>query len=133
MRQASLFSILAGGLLGCAALAPAPVAAQVQDRVVIVYGDDKCPSSNGQEIVVCRRKPRNEQFRIPQDLREAEPDPHALGGQAVAAVNTTGGTGVQVQSCNTIGAGVTAGCLTKQTEAWKAEQRAQAKADAGVP
>lgn len=133
MRQASLFSIIAGGTLALAALAPQPAMAQTQDRVIIIYGDDKCPSSGGQEIVVCSRRPEKERYRIPKDLRDEEPNPHAVGGSAVAAVNTTGGTGVQVQSCNTIGAGVTAGCLKKETDAWKAQKTADKKAQAGVP
>ncbi|MDB5737041.1 MAG: hypothetical protein JWO65_709 [Sphingomonas bacterium] len=128
MRQAYLFPLLASGMIGAAAMAPTPASAQVEDRVVIVYGDERCPSSNGQEIVVCKREPLTEKYRIPKDLRESEPDAHALGGQAVSAMASTGGTGVQINSCNAIGAGVSVGCVKKEADAWKADQKAQAKA-----
>lgn len=101
--------------------------------MVTVFGDDPCPASNGQEIVICRHAARNEQFRIPQQLRESEIAPQALGGTAVAAVQTTGGTASQVQSCNAIGAGVSAGCVKKEADAWRAQQRAAKQAEAGIP
>jgi hypothetical protein len=133
MRPAllSLFALV--GVGAATWVVPTPVAAQVQDRILDVYGDDPCPSSNGQEIVVCKRHPRNDQFRIPQALRSSEPAPQALGGGALAAVQTTGGTGAQIQSCNAIGAGVNAGCLQKETDAWKAEKNAEKQAEGSIP
>ena len=124
---------LAAGTL--AALSAGSASAQTRDRVIDIYGSDKCPANNGQDIVVCRKHPETERYRIPKDLRDSEPAPQAAGGNvgALSAVNTTGGTGVQVQSCNAIGAGVAAGCLTSELDAWKANQRAQKKADAAVP
>lgn len=135
MRHSDWLSLPGMGVVALAVLAAAPAPAQVRDRVVIIYGNDKCPASNGQEIVVCKRAPETERFRIPKDLRDAEPEPQAAGGNvgALSAVNTTGGTGVQVQSCNAIGAGVNGGCLTNEIDAWKAQQRAQKKSDAAVP
>lgn len=124
------------GLLGVGAatwLVPTPAIAQVRDQVVDIYGDDPCPASNGQEIVVCKRHPRNDQFRIPLALRDSDPAPQALGGTAVAAVNSTGGTGAQIQSCNAIGAGVNAGCLKKEADAWHAQKKADAAAAAVIP
>src|SRR5688572_13602915 len=41
---------------------------------VIVYGDDPCPQSGADEIIVCARKPEAERFRIPENLRD---DPNA--------------------------------------------------------
>ena len=133
MRAAlpTLFALIA---IGAATwIVPTPAAAQVQDQVVTVYGNDPCPSSNGQEIVVCRKAPESERFRIPKSLRDSEPATQSLGGTAVAAMRTTGGTGVQVQSCNAIGAGVNAGCFQKEADAWKAQKRAETQAEAGIP
>ena len=129
-----LVTLFAGAILGVAsATMSIPALAQVQDRVVTVYGNDPCPSSNGQEIVVCRRAPRNDQYCIPRDLRDSEAAPQALGGTAVAAVNTTGGTGVQVQSCNAVGAGVNAGCFKKEADAWRAQKRAEKREADSIP
>jgi hypothetical protein len=132
--RASLLALVLTGAAGAVATLPAsPTMAQVQDQVVTVYGDDPCPASNGQEIVVCRHLPRSEQFRIPKDLRESEAAPQAVSSTALAAVQTTGGTATQVQSCNSIGAGVSAGCFKKEADAWKAQQRAEKKAEGGIP
>ncbi len=136
MRRLLILSMLAPAALGAPTLVAAPAIAQIsQDRIIDIYGDEKCPSSNGQEIVVCRPHPKGEQFRIPKELREQEAAPQAAGGNATAlsAVNTTGGTGVQINSCNAIGAGVAVGCTKQQTDAWKAQQRAQKKQEDGVP
>ena len=38
-------------------------------NIVIVYGDDACPQSQGDDIVVCARKGEEERFRIPEPLR----------------------------------------------------------------
>ncbi len=133
MRPPLLTLIALLGIGAATWAVPTPSRAQVRDQVLDVYGDDPCPASNGQEIVVCVHHPRNEQFRIPQSLRESEAAPQALGGTALAAVQSTGGTGAQIQSCNAIGAGVNAGCLQKETDAWKAQKRADAKAAATIP
>ena len=37
---------------------------------LIVYGEDPCPQSEGEEIVVCARRPESERYRIPKKLRE---------------------------------------------------------------
>jgi hypothetical protein len=131
MRRLLILSMLASGAIGVPTLVAAPALAQIgQDRIIDVYGDEKCPSSNGQQIVVCRRHKAEEKYRIPEGLRDSEREPQAAGGNvgAVNAVNTTGGTGVQVNSCNAIGAGVNAGCTKQGIDAWKAQQRADKKA-----
>jgi hypothetical protein len=136
MRRLLILSLALSGAAGIQIAAPAPLLAQIsQDRVIDVYGDEKCPSSNGQQIVVCHRHDLKEKYRIPKDLRDSEPEPQAAGGNvgALSAVNTTGGTGVQVQSCNAIGAGVNAGCTKSQLDNWKAQQRAKKKEENGVP
>jgi len=136
MRRLLILSLALSGAAAIPFLASTPALAQIsQDRVIDVYGDEKCPSSNGQQIVVCHRHDLKEKYRIPKDLRDSEPEPQAAGGNvgAASAVATTGGTGVQVQSCNAIGAGVNAGCTKSQLDNWKAQQRAQKKQEEGVP
>ena len=93
-------------LIAIASLALAsPLAAQEQVpeasddnyNMVIVYGDDECPQSTADQIVVCARKAESERYRIPENLRFSDsPDnkawaervesfemaglPHGLGG-----------------------------------------------------
>ena len=57
------------GLVGLAGLGAPPALAQRNDKVLVIYGNDACPSSEGQEIVVCARKPESERYRIPSELR----------------------------------------------------------------
>lgn len=136
MRRLLVLSLALSGAAGVQVAAPMPALAQISaDRIIDIYGNERCPSSNGQQIVVCRRHPETERYRIPKDLRDSELEPQAGGGNvgAVSAVNTTGGTGVQIQSCNAIGAGVNAGCTKSQLDNWKAQQRAQKKAEDGIP
>jgi len=136
MRRLLILTLALSGAAGTQIAAPMPALAQIsQDRVVDVYGDEKCPSSNGQQIVVCRHHDIQEKYRIPKDLRDSELAPQAAGGNtnALSAVNTTGGTGVQIQSCNAIGSGVNAGCTKSQLDNWKAQQRAQKQQEQGIP
>lgn len=136
MRRLLISTMFAASFGAFTALPSTPAAAQNQDRIIDVYGDEKCPASNGQQIVVCHRHSKDEQFRIPKDLRDQEPAPQARGGNvnAVSAVNSTGGTGtMQVGSCNTIGAGVNAGCDKQRNANWKAEKRAEKKAEDDIP
>ena len=54
-------------------LLPAPVmAADPPERVstLVVYGNDPCPRSSADEIVVCARQPEDERYRIPKALRK---------------------------------------------------------------
>ncbi len=70
---------------------------------------------------------------FPRICASRRPAPQAAGNTGLAAMNSTGATGVQVNSCSTIGAGVAAGCLKQEADAWKADQNAQKKDAAGIP
>ena len=133
MRSLLLVALAVTGTLGVAGLAARPALAQQADRIIDTYGDEKCPSSNGQEIVVCRHHDIQEKYRSPKELREQAPAAQAVGNNGLAAVNSTGSTGVQINSCNTIGAGVAVGCVKQEADAWKAAQRAQKKDEEGIP
>lgn len=51
--------------------APPAVAADPPERIatLLVYGDDACPRSTADEIVVCARQPESERYRIPKQFR----------------------------------------------------------------
>lgn len=114
-------------------LLPAPAAAQAQNGVLVIYGNDKCPTNtNGEEIVVCVRRGEEERFRIPKELRELQITPEneswAVRQQATLEANDPG-----IGSCSTVGPGGQSGCLTQNTSRWKAEREAQRQAEAGIP
>src|SRR5215212_3725829 len=63
-------ALLGSGL----ALMPAPAAAQGKAIAeIIVYGNDPCPRSTDDQVVVCARKPEAERYRIPEKLRSGGP------------------------------------------------------------
>lgn len=99
-------------------LPPAPAAAQsgqYRSRTVVVFGDDPCPTStNPDEIVVCARRPEEERYRIPKEIREADRAAEIarqdqVGANRAAIVSgRTAATGIG--SCSAAGAGGGTGC-----------------------
>ena len=101
----------AGLALGLAAV-PTASQAQAGDTIseIIVYGDDPCPRSTDDEVVVCARKPETERYRIPERLRETGPrqSRQAWANQA-RSLETVGRTGIN--SCSPVGPAGFTGCL----------------------
>ena len=101
---------LAGGL---AALS-APAAAQDMDRIseIIVYGNDPCPRSTDDDIVVCARKPESERYRIPERFRTGGPrQTREAWANKARALETVGATGIN--SCSPVGPAGFTGCLVQ--------------------
>ncbi len=132
MRRLLTLSLIAAAPLGLSVLAPLPAAAQTQDRFIIIYGNDRCPSSAGQEIVVCVRQPETERYRIPKDLRDNEISPKNMSwAQRAKSVEFVGRNGTQ--SCSDGGTDGWTGCMKKIFAQARAEHQAQKQAEAGVP
>ena len=62
-------AVSAGALLGAAPAAALAPAAEPKISTMIVYGDDPCPPSTDDTIIVCGRQPEKERYRIPAPLR----------------------------------------------------------------
>lgn len=125
-----VFPILAAMTVG-SGFAAASTMAQTSDpnreriRQVIVYGDDPCPRSSADEIVVCARRPENDRYRIPEVFREGE---RLRGGESWAvraeSLETVGDTGIM--SCSTVGPGGYTGCWSEMMrQARNARRNAQ--------
>lgn len=116
----------AGGVLlaGMATAAPAQTA---NTRVLTIYGSDPCPtSSNNEEIVVCRRLPETERFRIPLDIRDPSTNPEATAGAIRNERIVSGENGERsgVGSCSPVGPGGMIGCNTQLQNRARAERKA---------
>jgi hypothetical protein len=89
-----------------------PAMAQANNSVLTVYGDDPCPTSNNEEIVVCRRLPETERFRIPMDIRQGSVGPESTAGavrnQRIVDKDVAGDG---IGSCSNVGAGGGSGCF----------------------
>lgn len=111
----------------------APAAAQQSAGVLLIYGNDKCPTNkDGEEIVVCQRLNESERFRVPKDLREGEVKPQreswAVRQQDAL---TTGATGTG--SCSAVGASGSTGCFVRQATAARQERRKEKQAAENLP
>ena len=106
--------LFSAAILSGAGMMAAPALAQDQpgDRVnqLVVYGDDPCPQSSEEEIVVCARKDEGERYRIPETLRSG-----GLGdaknqawSERVKSYEYVGASGTS--SCSPTGAGGFTGC-----------------------
>jgi len=78
---------------------------------LIVYGDDPCPQSTSNEIVVCARRPEDDRFRIPAPLRGSGGPRERSWAANARSLETVGRTGIQ--SCSTVGPGGFTGCWTE--------------------
>ena len=116
-----------GAALYAAALVPA--LAQPVDgggervNVVIVYGNDQCPASQGDEIVVCPRKAEQERYRIPEMFRGSESPQNEAWTSRVQSYETVGRGGTL--SCTPTGPGGSTGCLAQMIETAYAERGLQ--------
>ncbi|MBA3896233.1 MAG: hypothetical protein H0X36_03665 [Sphingomonadaceae bacterium] len=110
-------ALIAALLLGPAA-APLPAQAQVNDRILTIFGEDRCPADT-----ICVRAPESERYRIPKNLREApsiapQNQSWAQRSQGVTSVGKTG-----IDSCSAVGSGGWTGCWTQQMRAARAERK----------
>lgn len=95
-----------------------PTAAEAPvNGVVILYGNQKCPTNaDGEEVVVCARRGASEQFRVPKELRAGTVKPEyesfANRGQAILNAGQTGmGT---CEGGGVVGPGGGAGCSVRE-------------------
>ena len=114
-------------MAGSLAALSAPAVAQDGDRIseIIVYGNDPCPRSTDDDIVVCARKPEAERYRIPERFRVTGPrQSREAWANKAKSFEIVGRTGIQ--SCSAVGPGGHTGCLEQMIEQAKAEAREQA-------
>jgi hypothetical protein len=123
----TLMSAAAVTLAGGYAALPSPATAQAQPNIaeIIVYGNDPCPRSTDDQVVVCARRPETERYRIPPNMRQSG-TPQQMQSWAVRSksLETTGATGIN--SCSPVGPAGYTGCLQKLIKEAQGERKQQA-------
>ncbi len=125
-RLTIMTSAAALAVAGAYAALPTPAAAQSNVAEIIVYGDDPCPRSTDDQVVVCARRAGAERYRIPPKYRPSGP-PQA--GQSWATkskvLETVGDTGIN--SCSPVGPGGYSGCLAQVSKQAREQRKQQAE------
>ena len=129
-----LLSLALGSAFIATSLLATPALAQQTDRVLILYGSDKCPTNaSGEQIVVCTRRPEGARYRIPKELRGPlviTPENQSWAAKANDTLNAGGASGTG--SCSAVGAGGWTGCWAQQMRDAKRQRQADA-AESSVP
>jgi len=112
-------------------LAPAPVDAQRRQRVVEVFGDDKCPDGASDEIIVCAKRPESDRYRIPTEFREPSATDRESQETRVDDAVSVGRTGTN--SCSPVGPGGHTGCFVQQANQYRNDKKAKARARSAEP
>lgn len=87
---------------------------------LIIYGDDPCPKSTDDTIVVCARKAESERYRIPEPLRGSQSPQNDAWNNRVLAYETIGKNGTL--SCSPVGGGGWTGCVNQMISTAYAEK-----------
>ncbi|PWG02987.1 hypothetical protein [Sphingosinicella humi] len=102
------------------AAAPAPGSERISQ--LIVFGDDPCPQSTGDEIVVCARKPESDRYRIPENLRSETGDKEIeTWTERATELQYVGRAGIG--SCSPVGPGGMTGCYEELVRKARAERQ----------
>lgn len=132
MKALLITAATATALAGAALFPATPAAAQRDPKVLIIYGNDKCPTSNGEEIVVCAHKPEGERYRIPEELRDSAknaPPPNWM--DRATELQYVGQRGAA--SCSADNGGGWTGCWSKLMQQARAERKDEKKAEPVLP
>jgi hypothetical protein len=126
MKARLLLAFAATGAGALAIPADAQTAPQ-RTREIIVFGNDPCPRSTDDAVVVCGRRPEKDRYRLPENLRPSGPPQLSQSWAARSrALSTVGSTGPG--TCSGVGAGGTDGCALREIQQGLAERAEQ---DAG--
>lgn len=123
-------SLAAGAALAVGfALADAPAQAQSRGIMeVIVYGNDPCPRSTEDEVVVCARRPEAERYRIPENFRTGGPRQQSQAWvNRATTMETASDTGIF--SCSAVGPAGYTGCLEQLIKQNRGQSREAREGD----
>ena len=107
--------------------APAQAAsrgAPQKSTIVTVFGEDGCPqSTDPNEVVVCARRPENERYRIPKELRKKEERPSEVSWASRVGDLENENRMMRPNSCSVVGSYGQTGCFQQMMSEWFAARR----------
>ena len=110
-----------------ALLIAAPASAQDdpprRQSAIEVFGEDPCPRSTEDEIVVCHRRPEEERYRIPAPLRRSTRPPEQAWGARVETLDEVSRDS-RPNSCSVVGSYGQTGCAQQMIRQWYDSRRA---------
>jgi hypothetical protein len=92
-----------------------------------VYGADPCPQSTDEEIVVCRRRPEEERYRIPAPLRRSTRNAEQAWGSRVETLDEVS-RDTRPNSCSVVGSFGQSGCAQQMIRQWYEQRRTRRNA-----
>ncbi len=122
LKSAISAAILATGIAVPAAAQDTATTGDDSYNMVIVYGDDRCPESTDDVIVVCARKAEGERYRIPEQLRYSDNPENRSWADRVESFEMVGAFGTM--SCSPVGAGGFTGCTQEMIRKAYADKEA---------
>ena len=92
---------------------------------LVVYGQDPCPRSKEDEIIVCARQPESDRYRIPKSLRKHKKtdEPAVSWAERTRTLDMVSQRGLP-NSCSPNGSNGQTGCMRQFLEAARAEREA---------
>ena len=118
MKYAATFGLLAlvSASVSAQPAAPTPEA-PTRIATLVIFGDDPCPRSTEDEVVVCARQPESERYRIPKQFRGRQYNAARDGSWAGTArvLEYISREGLP-DSCSPIGSNGQTGCFRKFLE-----------------
>ena len=117
------FALSTAASAALSGLIAVPAQAQSNSRgEIIVYGEDPCPRAADDEVVVCRRLPAEQRYRIPEVYRPVGTRQQSQSWSARSrAMTTIGATGTN--TCSPVGPGGWTGCLQQEVRQAAEERR----------
>ena len=110
------------------ALLAAPARAQdappERQSQITVYGEDPCPRSTDEEIVVCHRRPEEERYRIPAPLRRSTRNSEQAWTARVETLDEVSRDS-RPGSCSVVGSFGQSGCAAALIRQWYEARRAR--------
>jgi len=97
---------------------------------ITVYGNDPCPQSQGEEIVVCAREPESERYRVPKRFRKPKEKPPEKSWKSRAEIVDEATRATRPNSCSVVGSGGQTGCTAEMLRQWQLQKQAQKAAEA---